>query len=302
LSRFFNRSVNGVLLLDKPLGWSSNQALQRARVLLRARKAGHTGTLDPMATGLLPLCFGEATKFSAHLLEAPKTYQATLRLGWRSDTGDLEGTLTPGGPLPTAQACIDEVLAGFEGTHEQLPPMHSALKLQGRPLYEYARAGQEVERVPRIVEISHLSWSPLVGDLLSIQVTVSKGTYIRVLAQDMGEALGCGAFLHSLRRTATGPFAVAQAMTLEAFEALGEEPRLAGLLPVDSLVAGYAPCHLNRTQTGSILHGMTIPLECAHNSSARVRLYDDGGAFIGLGEQGAGQLKPLRLITEQGAD
>jgi tRNA pseudouridine55 synthase len=299
LSRFFNRSVNGVLLLDKPLGWSSNQALQRVRSLFRAQKAGHTGTLDPLATGLLPICLGEATKFSAHLLEAPKAYEATLRLGWRSDTGDLEGNLTPGGPLPTDQARLDEVLAGFEGTHEQLPPMHSALKLQGRPLYEYARAGQEVERVPRTVEISQLSWSPLVGDLLSIRVTVSKGTYIRVLAQDMGEALGCGAFLHSLRRTATGPFRVEQSMTLEALEAGADEAqREAHLLPVDSLVQGYDPCHLNAEQTGSILHGMDILFANRELEPQRVRLYSPQQAFLGLGELREGRLYPVRLIAE----
>lgn len=290
--------MNGVLLLDKPLGWSSNQALQRVRVLFRAKKAGHTGTLDPLATGLLPICLGEAAKFSGHLLEAPKSYRATLRLGWRSDTGDHEGQLTPGGALPTDQAWLDRVLSTFQGTLEQLPPMHSALKRDGRPLYEYARAGEEVERQARSVEISQLRWTPLVDDLLTIDVTVSKGTYIRVLAQDMGEALGCGAFLHTLRRTATGPFGLDQAMTLEALEAVQEEERSHCLLPVDALVMGYDSCHLNANQTGSILHGMSVPFLELAPGSGRVRLYSPQQQFLGLGEWREGQLHPVRLIAE----
>lgn len=301
MSRFFNRSVDGVLLLDKPLGWSSNQALQRVRVLFRARKAGHTGTLDPLATGLLPICLGEATKFSAHLLEAPKQYQATLRLGWQSDTGDHEGVLTQGGEVPTDEAMIAAVLARFRGTLQQLPPMHSALKRDGRPLYEYARAGVEVERKPRTVEISQLDWQPLAGDLLTLSVTVSKGTYIRVLAQDIGEALGCGAFLHQLRRTATGPFVVQHAITLQALEAVAEEQRTSCLLPVDVLVEGYPPCHLNATETGFILHGMSIPFSSAPVGASRVRLYSHEEAFLGLADCRDGQLQPVRLMAESGA-
>lgn len=215
------RLLDGVLLLDKPVGLSSNHALQRARRLFDARKAGHTGTLDPFATGLLICCFGQATKLSTQLLAADKTYLATLRLGQETFTGDLDGEVTRSAPPaevgkyiePTR---IEAVLSTFKGVIEQVPPMHSALKKDGRPLYEYARAGFEVERPPRQVEIYRLRCLAKTTSTLLLEVHCSKGTYVRTLAQDIGRALGCFAHLTALRRTQIGPFDVQQAVNLRA--------------------------------------------------------------------------------------
>ena len=238
-TRVQRRPVHGVLLLDKPLGLSSNQALQKAKWLLRAEKAGHTGTLDPLATGVLPLCFGAATKFSQLHLDADKTYVATARLGIRTATGDAEGEVIAERPVQVAAEDLARAEALFTGPIRQVPPMHSALKKDGKALYEYAREGIEVERAPRDVVIHALKIAQTAADAIRIEASVSKGTYIRTLGEDIGEALGCGAHLSSLRRTATGGFTQAQCITLEALEAMDEDERLARLLPAECLVEGH---------------------------------------------------------------
>ncbi|MBN8495105.1 MAG: tRNA pseudouridine(55) synthase TruB, partial [Burkholderiales bacterium] len=218
--RIPRRPVHGVLLLDKPLGLSSNDALQQAKRLYRAEKAGHTGTLDPLATGLLPLCFGAATKFAQVSLDADKRYVATLRLGVTTRGGDAEGEVLERRPVQVDRAAIDAACARFTGRIEQVPPMQSALKHEGRALYDYARAGVEVERAPRSVTVQRIDVLDWQGDVLVLDVQCSKGTYVRTLAEDIGQALGCGATLAALRRTASGPLDLRDAATLEALAAL----------------------------------------------------------------------------------
>lgn len=218
--------VDGVLLLDKPIGLTSNDALQKARRLFSAAKGGHTGTLDPLATGLLPLCFGEATKFSADLLDADKTYEAIIKLGVTTDSGDAEGQVISTATVNVSEADIVSVLPQFTGDIQQIPPMHSALKRNGRPLYELARQGIEVERAPRAVTIHAIDLLAFSGDTLTLRVACSKGTYIRVLAADIGAALGCGAHLIGLRRTVVGDLDLANAVTLAELEALDENSTL----------------------------------------------------------------------------
>jgi tRNA pseudouridine55 synthase len=246
-----------VLLLDKPLGLSSNDALQKAKWLLRAEKAGHTGTLDPQATGVLPLCFGAATKFSQLHLDADKSYEAVARLGVRTSSGDSEGEVIERREVPViTEQMLAQVQARFTGPITQVPPMHSALKKDGKALYEYARAGVEVEREPRQVSIFALQLSLLAPDLLKIVAKVSKGTYIRTLGEDIGAALGCGASLVSLRRIATGPFGVAECVTLAELEALGESDRVGRLLPVEALLAGHTRVTLGMEDAGRFLSGV----------------------------------------------
>lgn len=293
------RDITGVLLLDKPFGLSSNTALQRVRNLLAARKAGHTGTLDPHATGLLPLCLGEATKFSGWLLEAPKAYQARIRLGYRSSTGDGEGDITPVQPFTGSFATIESVLQGFLGVQAQQPPMHSALKVEGRPLYDYARAGLEVTRSPRQIEVLELKLEAWHGETLTVSFKVSKGTYIRVLAADIGSALGCGGYLSGLRRTETGPFALQGAMTLEQLEALSIEEREKRLLPADTLLSGVPRLDLDDTQSLAIRHGRALPWDTAAMPGQRFRVYTPADRFLGLCELTADhRLHPARLMTE----
>jgi len=221
------RALHGVILLDKPLGLSSNDALQKVRRLMRAEKAGHTGTLDPLATGLLPLCFGAATKFSQVSLEADKAYRATLKLGQTTTTGDGEGQVVQERPVQVDDASIASACAVMTGEIDQVPPMHSALKHEGRALYEYAREGIEIERKSRRITIHAIDIVGWQGDSLTLDVRCSKGTYIRTLAADIGEALGCGAHLSALRRTETGGFSQEQCVTLEALEAMSDDERLA---------------------------------------------------------------------------
>jgi len=230
------RPVHGVLLLDKPLGLSSNDALQKAKRLYRAEKAGHTGTLDPLASGLLPICFGAATKFSQVSLDADKAYRATLKLGQTTTTGDAEGEVTRQRPVQVDRAAIEAACARFSGDIEQVPPMHSALKKNGKALYEYARNGIEVERAPRRVTIHAITTVDWHDDALVIDVSCSKGTYIRTLAEDIGESLGCGAHLSALRRTGSGALRVEQAVTLEQLQAMDEAQRDALLAPADALI------------------------------------------------------------------
>jgi len=259
-TRVQRRPVHGVLLLDKPLGLSSNQALQKAKWLLRAEKAGHTGTLDPLATGVLPLCFGAATKFSQLHLDADKTYETTVRLGVRTSTADAEGEVIDIRPVHCSAGQVVEVLDRFMGEIEQVPPMHSALKKDGKALYEYARDGETVERAARRVTLHEIELLDmrLDGDApqLRLRVVCSKGTYIRTLGEDIGEALGCGGHLIALRRVATGPFDVAEAITLEAFEALPEAQRLAALRPVDALLGGHERVTLDAEHAGRFLSGV----------------------------------------------
>lgn len=295
-SRIQRRAVHGVLLLDKPLGLSSNDALQKAKRLLRAHKAGHTGTLDPMATGLLPLCFGAATKFSQASLEADKAYRAVLQLGRRTTTGDAEGGVLEERPVSLTAAQLDAALARFVGEIDQVPPMHSALKREGRPLYEYARAGVEVERQARRVRIHRLDLVAWQDDRLEIDILCSKGTYVRTLAEDLGEALGCGAHLAALRRTASGPLSVEQAITLETLEQMDETGRDACLLPPDVLVAHWPAVHLTADEAGRFLAGMRRRV--AHREAPAVRVYGpQAGAFLGSAQVRAGELIPMRLLS-----
>ena len=290
------RAVHGVLLLDKPAGWSSNDALQRAKWLLRAEKAGHTGTLDPLATGLLPLCFGAATKFSQVSLDADKAYRATLALGARSTTGDLEGELFDPRPVEVDRPRLEAALAAFIGLISQLPPMHSALKKDGRALYEYARAGIEVERSPRQVTIHSLTLVEWQGDRLVLDVRCSKGTYVRTLAEDIGQVLGCGAHLAGLRRTACGPLWLAGATTLDEIEALDDDGRLALLRPVDSLLADWPRLALDDDDAGRFLSGMRRRV--AHADCARLRVYGPPpGALLGSAHVAAGELIADRLLS-----
>ena len=255
--------MHGVLLLDKPLGWSSNDALQKAKWLLRATKAGHTGTLDPLATGLLPLCFGAATKFSQLQLNADKTYAAVVRLGQKTSTGDAEGDVIEEraeAALAVTQQDVDRLQKQFTGAIVQVPPMYSALKKDGKPLYEYARAGVEVAREARAVTIYELNMALArisnVDSDINIVAKCSKGTYIRTLGEDIGEALGCGAHLSALRRTGTGGFNVSQCVTLQALEAMTDDERLACLLPVESLLTDHTVVILDSDNAGRFLSGL----------------------------------------------
>lgn len=291
------RVVDGVLLLDKPQGLSSNTALQTARRLLNAAKAGHTGTLDPMATGLLPLTFGEATKFSQMLLDADKTYEAQVRLGIETDTGDAEGEVLASHPVAVERAALEAVLSRFRGEIDQVPPMHSALKRDGKPLYEYARAGIELERPARRVSIHALELLAFDGERFSMRVACSKGTYVRSLAMDIGAALGCGAHLSALRRTRIGPFDVADAVTLERLEAVDEAGRDRLLAPADALVGHFAAVTLDAESAAALLQGRVVRPAPAGPEGTPVRVYGPQG-FLGLAAwQEDGGLAPRRLIA-----
>ena len=300
-TRVQRRPVHGVLLIDKPLGISSNDALQKAKWLLRAEKAGHTGTLDPMATGVLPLCFGAATKFSQLHLDADKTYEAIARLGVRTTTGDAEGEVIEERPVPTVSpGKLAEVRAKFLGDIQQVPPMYSALKRDGKALYEYARAGVDVERASRDVHIHELNLSWTQSDdgkpALRILARVSKGTYIRTLAEDVGEALGCGASLVALRRVRTGPFDVGQCIALAELEALDEAGRLARLLPVEALLPDHEAVTLDPDNAGRFLSGLRRRGDWP--DAANVAVYgDDPRALLGTAHTKAGELIPGRLLA-----
>lgn len=291
------RRVDGVLLLDKPIGMTSNDALQKARRLFNAAKAGHTGTLDPLATGLLPLCFGEATKFAGELLDADKTYLAKLRLGVTTDTADAEGQVLETRPVDTSEDAVREVLGRFLGEIDQVPPMHSALKRDGRPLYEYARKGIEVERASRRVTIHAITLEAWQGESFDIEVACSKGTYIRTLAEDIGKVLGCGAHLAALRRTRIGSLSIADAVGLEALDTLDMSQRDERLRPVDALLASLPRAELGAAETQRVLHGQGVRWQGAPGS--RYRYYGESGEFLGLGELTAdGWLNPRRLVAQ----
>jgi tRNA pseudouridine55 synthase len=288
------RKVDGVLLLDKPQGLSSNTALQIARRLLNAEKAGHTGTLDPMATGLLPLCFGEATKFSSELLDADKAYEATLKLGMTTTTADAEGEVLQTREVAVTQAMLEAALAKFTGPIAQVPPMYSALKRDGKPLYEYARAGVELEREARNVVIHKLELLDWQGDEVRIAVDCSKGTYIRTLAEDIGEVLGCGAHLIALRRTRIATLGLAGTVTLEQLEHAVDRDAL--LAATESLLGDLPAAHLDAAASDRLLHGQ--PVSMAGMSAPRYRAYAHDGRFIGLCQlDPQGRLAPKRLIA-----
>lgn len=292
-------AVDGLLLLNKPAGLSSNAALQRARRLLNAVKAGHTGTLDPFAEGLLPLCFGDATKFSRFLLEADKHYHAVMRLGITTTTGDPEGDVLERRAVRVTRAQVEAAMAPLRGEIEQTPPMYSALKVAGKPLYEYARAGIVLPRAARQVRIAQLEVLALEGDLLSFEVRCSSGTYVRTLAEDLGGALGCGGHLVRLVRTATGGFHIDRAVTLDALETLPPTQRSALLQPVDALVAHLPALILTEPDARALAQGRTAP--CAADG-ALLRLYGPLGRFLGLGQcAGAGLLRAKRLVAQKTA-
>ena len=292
--------IDGVLLLNKPVGITSNAALQKAKWLLNAKKAGHTGTLDPFADGLLPLCFGEATKFSAYLLDADKHYRAVQQLGTTTTTGDPEGEVLSTHDVTASCADIGAVLPHFRGEIEQIPPMHSALKHQGRPLYEYARAGIEIDRPPRKVTIRSLELLECAPPRVVLDVQCSAGTYIRTLAQDIGAVLGCGAYLTALTRTAVAGFKLEQAHTLAELEALDASQRLALLMPADCLVAHLPAVHLDAADAGALCQGRSVVYPVAEAGLTRV--YTTSHAFLGLAHAEADQLVPRRLIATQQAN
>ncbi|HZI82575.1 MAG TPA: tRNA pseudouridine(55) synthase TruB [Casimicrobiaceae bacterium] len=293
------RRVDGVLLLDKPRALSSNAALQRAKRLYRAEKAGHTGTLDPLATGLLPICFGEATKFANLLLDADKTYLATLRLGVTTTTGDAEGEVVSERPVSVARVDLEGVLPRFLGRIAQIPPRYSALKRDGRNYYEYAREGVEIAREARTVEVHTIDIVDWRATEAEISVRCGKGTYIRALAEDIGEALGCGAHLSALARTAAGEFSLTDATTLDALEGRGQAERDAALLPVDALVGRLERIDLPAAEAQRLSHGQA--LVCGTQPNAIVRVYADG-AFAGLGEIRAGVMRARRMLAQADPD
>ena len=295
--------VHGVLLLDKAAGHSSNDVLIKAKRLLNAQKAGHTGTLDPFATGLLPLCFGEATKFAQDLLDADKTYETVVHLGVRTDTGDTEGNVLATREVDVTREQIDAVLSRFRGEIDQIPPMYSALKRDGKPLYEYARAGVTLEREARRVTIHSLEFLDYQAPYLSLRVSSSKGTYIRVLGEDIGAALGCGAHLRALRRTQVGSLSLGGAVTLDMLAETPEVERVQRLAPVDALLSSFPSVSLSEALATRFLHGqrlalgkesVTCPLEMG-----RVRVYrESDNRLLGTAQlMEYSVLAPERLIA-----
>lgn len=290
------REIDGVFLLNKPLGFSSNQALKKIQWLFNAKKAGHTGTLDPMASGLLPICIGEATKFSHRLLEANKTYIATIQLGVTTTTGDQEGEVVSQKDVVLKPNQLEETLQKFTGDITQIPPMFSALKFEGKPLYEYARQGIEIERKSRQVTIYDITLNKIEESIVILEVSCSKGTYIRTLAEDIGHALGCGAYLKGLERTQTGNFQLSDALTIEAIEAMSMASREETLLPVDALLEGLSSIKLTLTETEAIKKGQAIDFNGKNDNE--LRLYGASGQFLGVGQPDLqGRLFPKRLIA-----
>ncbi|WP_428719302.1 tRNA pseudouridine(55) synthase TruB [Undibacterium curvum] len=294
--------VHGVLLLDKPVGFSSNDALIKTKRLLNAIKAGHTGTLDPFATGLLPLCFGEATKFSQDLLEADKTYTTVVHLGITTTTGDTEGEQLEQRAVDVSIEQIQAVLAQFTGPIQQVPPMYSALKRDGKPLYEYARAGVTLEREARAVVIHELELLDYSAPMLTLRVKCSKGTYVRVLGEDIGAALGCGAHLQALRRIQVGHLQLEKSITIESIEVMPEAARLELLDPVDALLSSFPAITLDEELSVRFLHGQRLALAKLMPdlpaTPGRVRVYRASDRqLLGSAQlQEFGILAPERLI------
>lgn len=301
MSRIGRQAIDGVVLLDKPAGITSQTAVTAVRHFFDAAKAGHTGTLDPMATGLLPVCLGEATKFAHLLLEADKSYLATIRLGIVTTTGDLEGAVLEEKPVQVERESVVAVLRRFVGAIQQVPPMYSAIKHAGKRLYQYARAGEDVPRAPRNVNIAELTLVAFTGAELTISVTCSKGTYIRVLAEDAGRELGCGGCLSALRRTRVGGFSLERgAVTLERLEALAEADRRTVLLPADAMVASLPSFQLDAGEARLLMQGQVVERAGAVTAGL-ARIYGPGQEFLGVVEvTGPGKMVPRRLKSQAG--
>ena len=295
------RAVNGILVLDKPVGMGSNEVRQRVKRLYRARKAGHTGSLDRLASGLLPICFGEATKLSGYLLNADKHYVATFLLGVTTTTGDAEGEVVSRRDAPAlSAAAIDRAAARFRGEIEQIPPMHSALKHKGKRLYQLAHEGIVVERQPRSVTIHRFEVPRFEGDTVEVEVLCSKGTYIRTLAEDFGEALGCGASVAALRRVGAGPFTagdMVELATVESMAAQGPQALDALLLPMEAAVSGWPSVRLPEGVAFYLLKGQ--PVQVPHSpTEGWVRIHTERAGFIGVGEVlDDGRIAPCRLFV-----
>ena len=292
--------IDGILLLDKPKGLSSNQALQKVRYLFKANKAGHTGSLDPLATGMLPICFGEATKFSGYLLDASKSYRASCQLGRTTSTGDAEGDVTSEKPVDVSEEGLNRVLAQFLGSIEQVPPMHSAIKVKGQRLYKLARNGKEVERSARTIVIHGLKLIEFDYDKLVIDLRCSKGTYIRTLAEDIGNALGCGAYLTDLQRTGVHPFDQHRCYTLDELNELAIEspPGISEcLLPIKTALSDFGDLIVDQASTELLKQGRAIQVDSSAPPGL-LNLVAENGQFIGLGEATAdGQISPKRLMN-----
>jgi len=296
------RSVDGIVLLNKPIGLSSNQALQRVRRLYRAAKAGHTGALDPLATGMLPLCLGEATKFSQFLLDADKRYITCIQLGKRTTTGDREGDVLTDEAIPVlTDDELESILNRFRGEIEQIPPMYSALKHEGKPLYEYARQGIVIERKRRRVTITNLTLVSRTEDTLTLDIQCTKGTYIRTIGEDIGEALGCGAHLHSLHRVSTAGYSPEGMLTLEEFESIaekGEDALDSYLMSMDTAVEHLNKVELSTHDTKEMLFGRPVSNATSLDNETLVRLYDQSTQrFLGLGMIKEAFIKPHRLVN-----
>lgn len=287
---------DGVLLVDKPEGITSTRCLALAKRALAARKAGHTGTLDPFATGLLPLVFGEATKFSRFLIEADKTYLATLRLGVTTHTGDTEGEVLSRKPVSVEISEIEAISRELTGVSQQVPPMHSAVRVEGQRLYDLARQGRTIERAPRPIRIEWIRIVSFVGENLVISVKCSKGTFIRTLGEAIGERLGCGAHLTALRRTASAGFRVEDSATPEALAAMGVEAARRRLLPLEVLVAALPRCELGEREAWAIRNGQELPAEAGWREGEQA-LFGPGGVFIGVGRLAEGRLAAERLLA-----
>ena len=296
------RNINGVLLLDKPIGFSSNQALQKVKWLFQAAKAGHTGTLDPLATGLLPICLGEATKFAQYVTDADKTYIATIKFGATTTTGDAEGAVIATHVVNITTTQLAATCQSFMGQISQVPPMYSALKFEGKALYEYAREGVDIERQSRLVTITEITINHFEGDVAQITVKCSKGTYIRTLAEDIGNALGCGAHLIGLRRIETAGYQLADAMTLEQLEQKIKispvESLQSLLLPIDSAIAYLPAVELNADAAHYMMQGQAVWIS-GKVPNGEMRLFDENARFLGLGFlQDDGKIAPKRLMRD----
>ena len=290
--------MSGILLLDKPAGLSSNAALQKTRRLLRADKAGHVGSLDPLATGMLPICLGEATKIAGDILSGRKLYRFAVTLGTRTATGDTEGAVVETAAVPSLdRLSVEQVLQRFQGSQMQIPPMYSALKRGGQPLYKLARAGIEVERAARAVEIFALTLLSFTPSQLELEVLCSKGTYVRTLAEDIAKALGTCGHVHWLRRVYVEPFEDAAMETLDSIAAALAKGGQPAILPADAPLQHLIAVHLDSKATGRVLHGQPVPV-VNREATGRVRLYDASGLFIGIGEaDGTGNVRPKRLFN-----
>lgn len=296
------RQIHGILLLDKPEDMTSNGALQRVKRLFNAKKAGHTGSLDPIATGMLPLCFGEATKFSQFLLESDKSYQVVAQLGVCTTTGDCEGEVTATHPVQVTLQQIEIAMQKFVGEIEQIPPMYSAIKYQGKPLYDLARRGIEVARQPRKIKIFSLQLDEVIGTQVTFRVHCSKGTYVRTLVEDIGKALDCGAHVTALRRTTVTPYHGAVMYTLPALEAISERLGFTGLssclLPVETAVQSFPAVTLSTPAAFYLRTGQAVRTSLSVPVGSLIRLLSEQANFIGIGEMTVdGRIKPHRLLA-----